>query len=76
MLTARNHLVLEASCHLVAGCLTLSEVEGARNATKEPRWRKAMDLGLKHRNSDVQTAAASATHKLSRLEDCSALVTK
>lgn len=39
-----------------------------------PRWRQIIDLGLKHRNSSVQEAAANAMAVVSRLVDCSLVV--
>jgi hypothetical protein len=39
-----------------------------------PHWRTIVDLGIKHRKSTVQEAAASALAAVSRLVDCSAVV--
>ena len=39
-----------------------------------PHWRTIIDLGLKHRKSTVQVAAASALAEVSKLVDCSAVV--
>jgi tubulin-specific chaperone D len=39
-----------------------------------PHWRTVIDMGLKHRNSTVQEAAAYALAEVSKLVDCSAVV--
>lgn len=39
-----------------------------------PHWRTILDLGIKHRKSTVQEAAASALAEVSKLVDCSAVV--
>ncbi|KAJ2930914.1 hypothetical protein H1R20_g6182, partial [Candolleomyces eurysporus] len=67
---ARNHLVTAAACRLVAVTLTIEEVD-AGEGTSVPNWRKIIDAGIKHRNDDVQDAAAAAMGTWSRLTDCS-----
>src|SRR5882757_11276359 len=69
----RNELVTAAVCQLIASSITLKEIllEGQSSV---PHWRTVIDLGLKHRKSTVQAAAASALPKVSKLVDCSAVV--
>ncbi|KAI0044399.1 TBCD protein [Auriscalpium vulgare] len=45
-----------------------------RQLPKGPVWRRIVDLGLKHRDSSVQKAAATALAVVSRLTDCVLLV--
>ena len=69
----RNELVTAATCQLIASSITLKEIllEGQ---SLVPHWRTIIDLGLKHRTSTVQVAAASALAEVSKLVDCSAVV--
>ena len=69
----RNELITAAACQLIASSITLKEMllEGQSSV---PHWRTIVDLGLKHRKSTVQVAAASALAKVSKLVDCSAVV--
>ena len=69
----RNELVTAAACQLIASSITLKEIllEGQSSV---PHWRTIVDLGLKHRKSTVQVAAASALAEVSKLVDCSAVV--
>ncbi|KAI0283960.1 TBCD protein [Russula aff. rugulosa BPL654] len=69
----RNELVTAAACQLIASSINLKEIllEGQSSV---PHWRTIIDLGLKHRKSTVQVAAASALAEVSKLVDCSAVV--
>jgi hypothetical protein len=69
----RNELVTAAACQLIASSINLKEIllEGQSSV---PHWRTIIDLGLKHRNSTVRVAAASALAGVSKLVDCSAVV--
>lgn len=69
----RNELVTAAACQLIASSITRKEIllEGQSSV---PHWRTVIDLGLKHRKSTVQVAAASALAEVSKLVDCSAVV--
>ena len=69
----RNELVTTAACQLIASSVTLKEIllEGQSSV---PHWRNIIDMGLKHRKSTVQLAAASALAEVSKLVDCSAVV--
>lgn len=73
ILSPRNEIVTAAACELIASSITLKEImlEGQCSV---PHWRTIIDLGLKHRKSTVQVAAASALAEVSRLVDCSAVV--
>jgi hypothetical protein len=69
----RNELVIAAACQLIASSITLKEIllEGRSSV---PHWRTILDLGIKHRKSTVQEAAATALAAVSKLVDCSAVV--
>ncbi|EDR13279.1 uncharacterized protein LACBIDRAFT_322818 [Laccaria bicolor S238N-H82] len=68
--TPRNDLVTSAACRLLARSLTIAEIE-LKERSSVPNWRTIVDFGLKHRNSNVQKAAAEAMAEISRLTDCS-----
>ncbi|KAI9465506.1 TBCD protein [Lactarius psammicola] len=69
----RNELVTAAACQLIASSVSLKEIllEGLSSV---PHWRSVIDLGLKHRKSTVQEAAAAALAAVSKLVDCSSIV--
>jgi tubulin-specific chaperone D len=69
----RNELVTAAACQLIGSSISLKEIlpEGQSSV---PHWRTVIDLGLKHRKSTVQEAAASALAEVSKLVDCSTVV--
>ncbi|KIL67806.1 hypothetical protein M378DRAFT_191353 [Amanita muscaria Koide BX008] len=58
-----NDIVLAAALRFIKQTLTL-------NTTSTPRWRTIIEAGLKHRNPDVQEAAAEAMGRVSYLQDC------
>ena len=68
-LSPRNALVTEACCHLIRYGISLAEIE-VENAQTNP-WRAIVEFGLKHRNPDVQAAAAAAMGAVSSLTDTS-----
>jgi hypothetical protein len=69
----RNELVTVATCQLIASSISLKEIllEGLSSV---PHWRMVIDMGLKHRKSTVQEAAAHALAAVSKLVDCSSIV--
>lgn len=69
----RNELVTVAACQLIASSISLKEIllEGQSSV---PHWRMIIDMGLKHRKSTVQEAAADALAAVSKLVDCSSIV--
>ncbi|KAH8998594.1 TBCD protein [Lactarius akahatsu] len=69
----RNELVTAAACQLIANSVSHKEIllEGLSSV---PHWRTVIDLGLKHRKSTVQEAAAAALAAVSKLVDCSSIV--
>ncbi|KAH9997907.1 TBCD protein [Russula vinacea] len=69
----RNELVTAAACQLIANSITLKEIQ-LEGQSSVPHWRTIIDLGLKHRKSTVQVAAASALAEVSKLVDCSAVI--
>ena len=69
--TTRNDLVVAASCQVIANSLTLSDVE-LGEASSVKLWRKIVDVGLKHRTTSVQEAAADATRVISNFTNSSA----
>lgn len=73
--TTRNELVAAAACRLIANSITLTEINLA-DRSSVPNWRKIIDIGLKHRSTIVQEAAASAMAAASNLTDISADVTR
>ncbi|KLO11459.1 TBCD protein [Schizopora paradoxa] len=74
LFVSRNHLVLEATCVLIASSLSKADLNPLTDNRTGNSWRAILDKGLTHRESRVQEAAALATLRLSELEDCSALV--
>ncbi|KAF8631788.1 hypothetical protein AX17_005003 [Amanita inopinata Kibby_2008] len=68
VLSQRNDLITAASCRLIAQTLTSRQIP---LDDKVPRWKKIVEFGLKHRNPDVQEAAAEAMARVSLLQDCS-----
>jgi len=68
--TTRNDILTSAACRLLARSLTIAEIE-LKERSSVPNWRTIVDVGLKHRNSNVQEAAAEAMAEISRLTDCS-----
>lgn len=69
----RNELVTAAACQLIASSITLKEIVLEKQSSV-PHWRTVIDMGLKHRKSTVQVAAASALAEVGKLVDCSAVV--
>ena len=69
----RHELVTAAACRLIASSISLSEIQ-LEQRSSVPHWRKIIDIGLKHRDSDVQEAAAEALGEVSKLVDCSPVV--
>ena len=69
----RNELVTAAVCQLIASSITLKEIS-LSGESSVPHWRTILDLGIKHRKSTVQEAAASALAEVSKFVDCSAVV--
>ncbi|TFK27742.1 TBCD protein [Coprinopsis marcescibilis] len=55
----RNHLITEAACRLTATTLTVKAVKASTTGLP-PAWRTILDVGLKHRQTSVQDAAAEA----------------
>ncbi|KAF8158379.1 TBCD protein [Crassisporium funariophilum] len=68
--TTRNELVASASCRLIANSITATEINLGAD-TSVPIWRKIIDVGVKHRASSVQEAAADAMAAISNLADSS-----
>ncbi|KDR82781.1 hypothetical protein GALMADRAFT_220773 [Galerina marginata CBS 339.88] len=67
--TTRNELIASAACLLIANSITVTEINlGTRSSV--PGWRKMVDIGLKHRMTPVQEAAAEAMSTISNLTDC------
>lgn len=69
----RNELVTAAACRLIACSITQREIQLDVQASL-PRWRKIIDIGLKHRSTLVQEAATAAMAEVSRMVDCSSVV--
>lgn len=69
----RNELVTAAACQFIANSLTMSEIFLEQKGSAS-HWRKFIDIGLRHRSSSVQEAAAEAMAAVSRLVDCSSMV--
>ena len=75
MTTTRNDLVVAASCQLIADSMTVTEI-GLGEGSSVRLWRKILDVGLKHRGTIVQEAAADAMRRISDLTDSSADVSR
>jgi hypothetical protein len=71
----RNELVTAAACRLIASSITIAEISLEQNGPA-PHWRKVIDVGLRHRSSSVQEAAAEAMAAVSKLVDCSSVVAR
>lgn len=63
-----------AACSLIASSISASEIDLEK--TSVPHWRKIVDIGLKSRSTIVQEAAATAMAAVSKLVDCSAVVSR
>ena len=55
--------------------MTVTEI-GLGEGSSVRLWRKILDVGLKHRSTFVQEAAADAMRKISDLTDSSAYVSR
>lgn len=75
MTTTRNDLVIAASCQVIANSMTVTEI-GLGEGSSVRLWRKILDVGLKHRSTVVQEAAADAMRIISDLTDASADVSR
>ncbi|KAI0251997.1 TBCD protein [Lactifluus subvellereus] len=64
----RNELVTAAACQLIGSTISLKEIL-LEERSSVPHWRTTIDLGLKHRKSTVQEAAAYALAEVSKLVD-------
>jgi tubulin-specific chaperone D len=73
--TTRNDLVIAASCQVIANSMTVTET-GLGEGSSVRLWRKILDVGLKHRSTVVQEAAADAMRIISDLTDASADVSR
>ena len=62
-------IVTAAALHLIAKTLTPTQIM-LTSDSQAPRWKKIIEFGLKHRNPNVQEAAAKAMGKVSQLQDC------
>ncbi|KAF8583340.1 ARM repeat-containing protein [Ramaria rubella] len=65
----RNEQILEATCQFLAHTLSMSAIQ--LDSSPTPRWRIIIDQGLRHRETNVQEAAANAMQALSMVTDCS-----
>jgi hypothetical protein len=73
--STRNEIVIAAACRLVANSITVRELSVAVESTT-PKWKKIVEVGLKHRYESVQEAAAEAMNRISSLKDCSADISR
>ena len=73
--TTRNDLVVAASCQVIANSMTVTEIRLGEGSSVR-LWRKIVDVGLKHRSTAVQEAAADAMRTISDLTDSSADVSR
>ena len=55
--------------------MTVTEI-GLGKGSSVKLWRKILDVGLKHKSTPVQEAAADAMRKISDLSDSSADVSR
>lgn len=65
----RNEHILEAACRFLANTLSIPAIQ--LDTSSMPHWRTIVEQGLRHRETEVQQAAASALQSLSVLIDCS-----
>lgn len=65
----RNEQIHEAACRFLANNLSISAIQLDTSSTSH--WRTIIEQGLRHRETEVQEAAASALQSLSVLIDCS-----
>ena len=73
--TTRNELIVSAACRLIATSITVTEISLGEKSSV-PRWRKIVDIGLKHLVTGVQENAAAAMASMTYLTDCSADITR
>ena len=64
-----NEQILQATCRFLANTLSIPTV--LLDPSPTSRWRTIIEQGLRHRETDVQEAAAEALQTLSTLIDCS-----
>lgn len=69
----RNDLVTTAACELIASSILPIDIQ-LGHESEAPRWRTIVDAGLRHRNLEVQAAAARSMASVSKLVDCSLIV--
>lgn len=75
MTSTRYELLVAAACRLVANSITLKGLRLAETSTM-PKWKKVVEVGLKHRQTLVQEAAAVAIARISSLRDYSADISR
>ncbi len=73
--TTRNEIIAAAACRLIANSITRMEINMTEKVAL-PRWKKILEVGLKHRHTSVQESAAYAMARVSRLTDCSAYISR
>ena len=73
--TTRNEIIAAAACRLIANSITRKEIN-LTEAVALPKWKRIVDVGLKHRHTSVQESAADAMAQISRLTDCSAYLSR
>ncbi|KAF7979681.1 hypothetical protein HWV62_41685 [Athelia sp. TMB] len=55
----RNDLIMAAACNLIASSILPKDIQLDKDS-ESPQWRTTIDAGLRHRNPEVQRAAAHA----------------
>ncbi|TFK40548.1 TBCD protein [Crucibulum laeve] len=75
LMKPRNELVTAATCRLIASTITLTEIRLEQQSTVS-NWRTIVDFSLKHRSKSVQEAGADAIAAVSKLVDCSSVISR
>ncbi|KAF7978518.1 hypothetical protein HWV62_45689 [Athelia sp. TMB] len=60
----RNDLIMAAACNLIASSILPKDIQLDKDS-ESPQWRTTIDAGLRHRNPEVQRAAAHAMASVS-----------
>ncbi|KAH8114535.1 armadillo-type protein [Phellopilus nigrolimitatus] len=67
ILSPRNHLITAAACYVVANAISPVDAKALQASAEDPFWRVIVAQGLRHRNGEVQEAAAAAMSSLNTM---------
>ncbi|KAJ3775517.1 TBCD protein [Lentinula raphanica] len=75
LLGSRNEIVTAAACDLMTRTITCQEINLGKDSSVS-NWNKIVEYGLKHRDTAVQESATATMGVISRLVDCSKMVSR